>query len=262
MNTYESAMKSYLQILEPNPGKALLLFGKLEHREDREVVLLVDGKVCWSMIKADGSMHAGDVAEMNIDVFHGGGWFGEEKATSAAIEDPVLIDIPTMDTTKAASDLRVGDLVVRPFGILRRIERISPYPDRICVMFTCNSDVVFLPTDRVEVKAQAAVMRRVPAPAPAVAVSAPETNVIEVRTSSSCHCEEDCECPGYDSLTFTINGTSGHGGGELVASGPQGDEFYACTFLGWTFKATSACDAKKQIQTYFRAFKGIQVQTF
>lgn len=97
---------------------------------------------------------------------------------------------------------------------------------------------------------------------PTSVVSSTESNVIEVRTSSSCSCDDDCECPGYDSLTFTINGTSGHGGGELVASGPQGDEFYACTFLCWTFKATSACDAQKQIQAYLRAFKGIQVQTF
>lgn len=261
MHIYESAMKSYLQILEQNPGKALLLFGKLEHRENREVLLLVNGKVSWSMIKADGSMHAGDVAEVTNDVWYDGGWFGEARATRAAIEDPVLIDIPPMDSTKAASELRVGDLVVRPFGILRRIERIIPYPDRICVLFTCNSDTVFSPTDRVNVKAQAALKRPVSAPAPAAA-PASEANVIEVRTSSSCSCDDDCECPGYDSLTFTINGTSGHGGGELVASGPQGDEFYACTFLGWTFKATSACDAKKQIQAYLRAFNGIQVQTF
>lgn len=89
-----------------------------------------------------------------------------------------------------------------------------------------------------------------------------ESNVIRVLTSSSCRCNEECECPGYDSLTFIINGARGHGGGELVASGPQGDEFYACTFMGWTFKATSDCDAKKQIEAFLRPFKGIQVQTF
>lgn len=158
-------------------------------------------------------------------------------------------------TRKPASELRVGDCVMRKGGYLRRVELITHHQDRVNVGF--DPEVVYSPTQIVEVVDGASQVEQGSAQAPAAAT---EVNLIEVRASSSCRCEEECDCPREDSLTFTVNGVHGHGGGELVAEGPQGQEFYSCNFMGWAFKAKSAFDAKKQIENRYRAFIGFRVE--
>ena len=91
----------------------------------------------------------------------------------------------------------------------------------------------------------------------------PARDVISVRGTSSCRCNnDDCECPAFDSLAFTINGMHGYGGGQYVQDSPTGSPYFACTFMGWSFKATDPTDAKEQIKKHFQAFKTLQFTEF
>jgi hypothetical protein len=84
-------------------------------------------------------------------------------------------------------------------------------------------------------------------------------DVIAVRGTSQCRCnDDDCDCPAYDSLTFTINGMHGYGGGQWIQDSPSGDPYFDCTFMGWSFKASDPTDAKEQIKKHFQAFKTLQ----
>lgn len=86
-----------------------------------------------------------------------------------------------------------------------------------------------------------------------------DKDVITVRGTSSCRCNnDDCECPAYDSLAFTINGMHGYGGGQFVQDSPTGAPYFACTFMGWSFKASDPTDAKEKIKKHFQAFKTLQ----
>ncbi|MDU8351063.1 hypothetical protein RYA05_04035 [Pseudomonas syringae pv. actinidiae] len=82
-------------------------------------------------------------------------------------------------------------------------------------------------------------------------------NIIVVSGQSSCRCDDECDCPHTDSLTFEVNGIGGHGGGELVQKSPGGDPVFDCNFMGFKFEATSDVDARNQIKTHMSAFKNI-----
>lgn len=93
----------------------------------------------------------------------------------------------------------------------------------------------------------------------AAAQPAQANDVIAVRGTSQCRCNnDDCDCPAYDSLAFTINGMHGYGGGQYIQDSPTGDPYFACTFMGWSFKASDPTDAKEQIKKHFQAFKTLQ----
>jgi hypothetical protein len=84
-------------------------------------------------------------------------------------------------------------------------------------------------------------------------------DVIAVRGISQCRCSnDDCDCPAYDSLAFTINGMHGYGSGQWVQDSPTGRPYFDCTFMGWSFKASSPREAKEKIRSHFKAFKTIQ----
>ncbi|WP_338924375.1 hypothetical protein V0M98_32705 (plasmid) [Pseudomonas silesiensis] len=88
--TYESAMNSYRQILEPNPGKALRLFSA---NIGAEAVVLIGGKIFLAKENFDGSVTV-EKYELTDNAWRGGGWFGKAQATEDAIRNPVLIDLP------------------------------------------------------------------------------------------------------------------------------------------------------------------------
>lgn len=83
-------------------------------------------------------------------------------------------------------------------------------------------------------------------------------DVIRVRATSTCRCEEECDCPTYDSLVFTVNGAGGFGGGDWV-QGKDGKVFFSCKFLAWEFEADSDFDAVEKIKSFFTGFKHVEV---
>lgn len=87
--TFESAMSSYRQILEQNPGKAMRMF---EPGFSDQAVVLVDGKLFLSKVYADGSV-AGEMAELTDYAWIGGGWIGKAQATQDGINNPILLDL-------------------------------------------------------------------------------------------------------------------------------------------------------------------------
>lgn len=84
------------------------------------------------------------------------------------------------------------------------------------------------------------------------------SDVIRVHTTSTCTCEEECDCPSYDSLSFSVNGAGGFGGGDLV-QGKDGGVFFSCKFLAWEFSADSDYDAVEKIKGFFTGFKHVEV---
>ncbi|MHC8403511.1 hypothetical protein ACYZTX_29830 [Pseudomonas sp. MDT1-17] len=86
-------------------------------------------------------------------------------------------------------------------------------------------------------------------------------DVIDVRSASTCVCDDECDCPAHDSLTFTVNGLNGFGGGDLVMD-KGGSVFFACKFLAWEFNASDSYDAADKIKAFFGGFKHIAVRCF
>lgn len=84
-------------------------------------------------------------------------------------------------------------------------------------------------------------------------------DVIRVRATSTCVCEEECDCPAHDSLAFTVNGAGGFGGGDLV-QGKDGNVFFSCKLLAWEFSASSDFDAAEKIKAFFTGFKHVEVR--
>lgn len=84
-------------------------------------------------------------------------------------------------------------------------------------------------------------------------------DVIRVNATSTCVCEDECDCPAHDSLAFTVNGAGGFGGGDLV-QGKDGSLFFSCKFLAWEFSASSDFDAAEKIKAFFTGFKHVDVR--
>ena len=147
MLTYESIKDIYRSILEKNPGKVMRQFR--ETNCGGEVAVLVEGQIYWASVLPDDSVSK-YLRECCRNAWRNGGWYGDIQATQDAIDNPILLDMPNMDNHKLARDLDTGDMIVCPSGIMRRVREISRFNDRVCVVFTCNSDHVFAPGDKVE----------------------------------------------------------------------------------------------------------------
>jgi hypothetical protein len=148
MLSYESIIEIYRSILEQNPGKVIRQY---QTDSGGEVAVLVDGQIYWASVRSDGSVST-NLRQSCRDAWRNGGWYGEVQKTQNAIDNPILLDMPNMDNHKRASLIEVSNLVVCPSGIVRRVSKIARYSDRICVMFTCGSDLVYDPDDQVELQ--------------------------------------------------------------------------------------------------------------
>ncbi|WP_274643996.1 hypothetical protein [Pseudomonas serbica] len=89
--TLESAMASYRQILDQNPGKAMRL---LDASYTNAVIVLVDGKILLTKAYTNGSV-AMEKCELTDYAWANGGWLGNVRATKEAIKNPRLIDLPS-----------------------------------------------------------------------------------------------------------------------------------------------------------------------
>jgi hypothetical protein len=148
MLSYESIIEIYSSILEQNPGKAMRQF---KTDSGGEVAVLVDGKIYWASVQSDGSVSK-NLRRSCRDAWRNGGWYGEVPETQDAIDNPILLDMPNMDNHKQASSLEIGDMVICASIILRRVENIIRHDDRICVLFSCNSERIYAPDDQVELQ--------------------------------------------------------------------------------------------------------------
>lgn len=85
---------------------------------------------------------------------------------------------------------------------------------------------------------------------------------ITIHARTSCHCDDECDCPSNDDMYFKVNGQSGYGGGDLVYNENRRDSVYACQFMGFKFEADSKEQAAEKIRGYFKAFKCVEVEVF
>ncbi|WP_338924368.1 hypothetical protein V0M98_32675 (plasmid) [Pseudomonas silesiensis] len=146
MLSYESIIEIYRSILEQHQGKVMRQF---KTDSGGEVAVLVDGKIYWASVYSDGSVSK-HLRRSCRDAWRNGGWYGEVPETQNAIDNPILLDAPNLDNHKQASILEIRDMVICPSGIVRRVWQIARHTDRICVMFTCGSELVYHPDDQVE----------------------------------------------------------------------------------------------------------------
>lgn len=86
-------------------------------------------------------------------------------------------------------------------------------------------------------------------------------DIIRVQEKTSCECRGpgQCGCPPCDTLLFMVNGQSGFGSGDLGMDVKTGKESFQCKFLGRTFEATSAHDARERIRGWFTGFNHVEV---
>lgn len=146
MHTYESIQEIYRSILEKNPGKVMRQY---QTDSGGEVAVLVDGKIYWASVQSDESVSK-CLRQSCRDAWRNGGWYGQVQETQDGIDNPTLLDMPNLDNHKLASLIEQSDMVICPSGIVRRVWQIARHTDRICVMFTCGSELVYHPDDQVE----------------------------------------------------------------------------------------------------------------
>lgn len=148
MLTYESTIESYRKILTKNPGKGLRIH---ESGGCEDVAILLGTTVCVATAIDEGSLYMYHLPPLTDRDWQDGGWHGKEQATQDAIDRPKLVSLQFKFAQKLAAELQVGDTFIAPSGYARTVESLEKHDDRICVVMTCNSDIVFPLGERLQI---------------------------------------------------------------------------------------------------------------
>jgi hypothetical protein len=87
MLTYNEVLAAYRELLEQNPGKALVI-------GEGNVALLLDDYLVCCPLEINGTFNVDDAYQFDHSAFidEEGGWDGEGEQTRKAIENPVFIE--------------------------------------------------------------------------------------------------------------------------------------------------------------------------